>query len=623
MVSTIFEDDDKPEDVQQHPLYYQRGWDGFIAVVILLESMLIWFRLCFYSAYADDADFKSSFIVYSLIAEYVLEALFVADLLVRRARSQSSVALFSCDVAALLPYELLLVFPATLAPSQLCAWMIWCRAPKMLRLRRTSLNPRLTSLEKFAAHHGVAIFLWRYVSFVCAYVMGAHYIGGLWYLVGRWGDAYYSFTWLQRDTKLVFADAYSEGENFVVDVYIRAVYFCLNAMTTTGYGDIECTNPLETLFLLALIIVSIIMFASMVGLFQTQTMESDAHVARFELQIEHTKSFMKRHHIDRELRKRALQHFAYVWNRSKGVDEAAVLDALPASLRADILLFMNRAFIKRVRWFRHCTAGFIRSIASRLEQHLFLPGERIFLRGSLGQHMFFVNEGTIEIERDSALLKLKSGDFFGHRAVIHSTPRTYTASAVSVCELLSLSVAKFNELLEYEPKLPQMLHDEDIIEALLLSKEDEDDEKFEEVEADEVELRISVEKADEVELTRMSIDENKTLLTPPSSPHRRRLSAPQKSVLRRRMAQRRNSLSPSSVAANRARQNRTASTATARARRRHSVSVHSSNTLSGFHSPTLSGKPHAMSSDAFEVIRSVRRKLSASSMGSFDLSCDE
>merc|ERR1719481_1688716 len=111
--------------------------------------------------------------------------------------------------------------------------------------------------------------------------------------------------------------------------------------------------------------------------------------------------------------------------------------------------------------------------------------------------MFFVNEGTIEIERDSALLKLKSGDFFGHRAVIHSTPRTYTASAVSVCELLSLSVAKFNELLEYEPKLPQMLHDEDIIEALLLSKEDEDEEKFEEVEADEVELRISVEKADE------------------------------------------------------------------------------------------------------------------------------
>jgi len=542
--------------------------------------------------------------------------------------------------------ELLLIFPATLAPAQLCAWMVWCRAPKLLRLCQN--KDRLTSLEKFASYHGVAIFLWRYVSFVCAYVMGAHYIGGLWFVMGRWGDEYYAFTWLHRDTQLIFAEGYRDG-HYVVDVYIRAVYFCLNAMTTTGYGDIECTNPLETLFLLALIIVSIIMFASMVGLFQTKTMESDAHVARFQLQIEHTKSFMKRHRISAELRKRALQHFAYVWNRSKGVDEAAVLDALPASLRADILLFMNRAFIKRVRWFKHRTRGFIRSIASRLEQHLFLPGERIFQRGSLGQHMFFVNEGTIEIiggdgDAQQRLL-LKSGDFFGHRAVLESTPRTYSASAVTVCELLSLSVVKLNELLEYEPKLPQMLHDEDIIEALLLSKarvDGDDDEKVEheneeneekETRSDgDIDIAIDIRDVD-VEMTRLSIDENRTLLTPPASPRRRtrRLSEPQKGGggnLRRRkgaMAMRRNSLSPSSVLAHRARKDGARPIPRrSNLSRRHSICHSQSNTMtmSGFHDNDPR-KQHAIGSGstaAFEVIRSVRRKLSASSMGSFDLS---
>ena len=39
------------------------------------------------------------------------------------------------------------LLPATLAPSQLYAWMVWFRAPKLLRLRRASLSGLLTSLD--------------------------------------------------------------------------------------------------------------------------------------------------------------------------------------------------------------------------------------------------------------------------------------------------------------------------------------------------------------------------------------------------------------------------------------------------------------------------------------------
>merc|ERR1711971_977338 len=60
-----------------------------------------------------------------------------------------------------------------------------------------------------------------------------------------------------------------------------------------------------------------------------------------------------------------------------------------------------------------------------------------------------------------------SCDFFGHEAVIHSTPRKYTAIAKTACELLSLSVAKFEELLDYEPNLPQMLREQDIVDHIV------------------------------------------------------------------------------------------------------------------------------------------------------------
>eukprot|EP00483_Globobulimina_turgida_P013394 UN13418 len=91
----------------------------------------------------------------------------------------------------------------------------------------------------------------------------------------------------------------------------------------------------------------------------------------------------------------------------------------------------------------------------------------IFNEGNIGQHMFFINEGSIEIilndENGNKTVVLMSGDFFGHQSIMNNTPRTYTARAQTVCELLSLSVDKFNELLDYEPNLPQMLQDEDLI----------------------------------------------------------------------------------------------------------------------------------------------------------------
>ena len=492
-----------------------RGWDGAVGIVILMESIVIWFRLCFYSAYRDDAQFKDSFIFWSLVTEYVFEALFVVDIFWMKLRAlpavlgctriESRTFSFYWDALMLCPFELLLVFPAFLSAQDLTLWMVWCRAPKLLRLRSfqwtssteahgerernetkadstelyqysSSLQDRLTNLEKFMSSLAVPIFLWRYMSFVATYFVGGHIMGGLWFVVGVWGQSYYSMTWIIRDRSSVFEEGYDSGGPLVVSLYLRSIYFCLNAMTTTGYGDISCTNPLETVLLVILIIVSIIMFASMVGLFQNKTMEKDAHLARFQLQIEYTKSFMKRHRISAELHKRVLQHFEYVWNRSKGVDEAAVLGSLPASLRGDIVLFMNRGFITKVRWFKNCTRGFIRSLATRLEQHLFLPQETIFQSGSMGQHMFFINEGVIAIELDHDQqhqhdhghdrphsLVLKSGEFFGHQSIIEMAPRTYTAVAGSVCELLSLSMRRFNELLEYEPELPQMLQDEDAI----------------------------------------------------------------------------------------------------------------------------------------------------------------
>ena len=87
ILSTIFETeaDQSGVDLQNekknmYHLNLCRAWDGFVAIIILIEGMLIWFRLCFYSAYKDDTDFKHLFILITLIIEYILEIIFFIDI---------------------------------------------------------------------------------------------------------------------------------------------------------------------------------------------------------------------------------------------------------------------------------------------------------------------------------------------------------------------------------------------------------------------------------------------------------------------------------------------------------------------------------------------------------------
>merc|ERR1712096_193458 len=164
----------------------------------------------------------------------------------------------------------------------------------------------------------------------------AHLMCCLWFRVGLWSESRYGTSWMQQDRA-----THGVGDA-TADVYLRALYFCITAMTTTGLGDIKPTSPVETGFCLVLILMAIILFASLVGLFQKAWHDKDADFARFRLRLQHISSFCQRHAIGDELNSRICQHFEHIWNRSEHIDEAELLQQLPQSLRSDITLFMHR-----------------------------------------------------------------------------------------------------------------------------------------------------------------------------------------------------------------------------------------------------------------------------------------
>ena len=88
----------------------------------------------------------------------------------------------------------------------------------------------------------------------------------------------------------------------------------------------------------------------------------------------------------------------------------------------------------------------------------FSAGEIVFHEGDLGNEMYIVQEGKVEILRlgsdgPQRLALLEKGDFFGEMAILDELPRTATAAAVSDARLVEINGATFDQMLRANPEI--------------------------------------------------------------------------------------------------------------------------------------------------------------------------
>ena len=80
------------------------------------------------------------------------------------------------------------------------------------------------------------------------------------------------------------------------------------------------------------------------------------------------------------------------------------------------------------------------------------------MQGDLGTEMYIVNEGTIEILRETAgkphvLAVLEKGDFFGEMAILEDLPRAASARAVTPAKVLMINGSTFDQMLRANPEI--------------------------------------------------------------------------------------------------------------------------------------------------------------------------
>ena len=102
--------------------------------------------------------------------------------------------------------------------------------------------------------------------------------------------------------------------------------------------------------------------------------------------------------------------------------------------------------VAKVPLFGSLTAAQIAEIAKLLRPRITIPGE-------VGDAMYFIASGRVEVRIEPEPIELKGGDFFGEISLVKQAPRTADVIASTSCQLLALRAQDFYDLIEQNPAI--------------------------------------------------------------------------------------------------------------------------------------------------------------------------
>ncbi|MEX0590812.1 MAG: cyclic nucleotide-binding domain-containing protein, partial [Xanthobacteraceae bacterium] len=87
------------------------------------------------------------------------------------------------------------------------------------------------------------------------------------------------------------------------------------------------------------------------------------------------------------------------------------------------------------------------------------PGERVIRAGDVGDEMFFISSGAVEVSIGGKKIHLGPGDFVGEMALLTGERRTADVTAIDYCLFLVVTKGDFDKFIARYPELRQKINE--------------------------------------------------------------------------------------------------------------------------------------------------------------------
>ena len=109
--------------------------------------------------------------------------------------------------------------------------------------------------------------------------------------------------------------------------------------------------------------------------------------------------------------------------RGEGYSTSELLRELPDNIRDEVILNELGGILQNVPFFEGTDTAFLKKLTKIVTSNLQCPGDYVYHAGDLGEEMYFVRRGFVEIlseDLSKVVNKLGSGGYFGEVRYIHS-----------------------------------------------------------------------------------------------------------------------------------------------------------------------------------------------------------
>uniref|UniRef100_A0A8C7E7A7 Cyclic nucleotide gated channel subunit alpha 1 n=1 Tax=Naja naja TaxID=35670 RepID=A0A8C7E7A7_NAJNA len=203
--------------------------------------------------------------------------------------------------------------------------------------------------------------------------------------------------------------------------YVYSLYWSTLTLTTIG----ETPPPVqdtEYWFVVVDFLVGVLIFATIVGNIGSMISNMNAAREEFQAKIDAIKQYMQFRNVSKDLEKRVIKWFDYLWTNKKAVNEREVLKFLPDKLRAEIAINVHLETLKKVQIFSDCEAGLLVELVLKLQPQVYSPGDYICRKGDIGREMYIIKEGKLAVVADDGVTQfvvLSDGSYFGEISILN------------------------------------------------------------------------------------------------------------------------------------------------------------------------------------------------------------
>ena len=108
----------------------------------------------------------------------------------------------------------------------------------------------------------------------------------------------------------------------------------------------------------------------------------------------------------------------------------------------------NKAFIESIPIFEVLSKSQKENLVHSLTNHSFMPGCAIVNEGDPGDLLYIIKQGIVLVTKNNQeVRKMGKGFYFGEQALLYSSPRTATVTAVDHAKCVAISGSELNEIL--------------------------------------------------------------------------------------------------------------------------------------------------------------------------------